>query len=250
MGHLDEEKKQQIIDFILDHKDAYNDTPMGRDYYADRIEWEDYSSPPYISDFLIEGLSYRFEHPDVDNTYFNQLYSWFDCYPEGMDPYDQLLDKYEETYGPLKGKHIVEIGGGPVPALARKMAERMKDENGQIVGSITVYDPNYVETYPGITFIPRKFDDDTEIDPNSELIAMMPCEGTKPVLTRFTQQFQGMVQLCRCSKCQTAIRRDNPKYIVTRMHSRFSDTSVQIAYTTSDDFDSDESFEKSEGRSR
>ena len=212
MSIMPENKKNEIINFILDHEKEYNSSPIGVAFHADYIDYGEPGEPPQISDYLIRYLDRCFEKPNTHNTYFNQLYSWFDLYSKDEDPYDQLLDTYESIHGPLKGKNIVEVGGGPVPALARKMTERMKDENGNIVGSITVYDPNLIERYPKVRCIQEELKETDTLTSNTSLIGMLPCEGTQVILTFVdTKKLESMVQLCRCPSCVDLIKREESK---------------------------------------
>lgn len=91
--------------------------------------------------------------------------------------YSGFINIIEKEFG--LDKNIVEVGGGVVPSLAKKIALK------QNKGTITVYDPRLIETLhqdiPNLILKKEKFTKETKEQANL-YIAFMPCEATQQVI--------------------------------------------------------------------
>lgn len=92
--------------------------------------------------------------------------------------YSGFINIIEKEFG--LEKNIVEVGGGVVPSLAKKIALKQKK------GTITVYDPRLIETLhqdiPNLTLKKELFTKDTKETKANLYIAFMPCEATQQII--------------------------------------------------------------------
>lgn len=173
---IPEEKMEQIKEFLNSHSKEY-----GKTYAQKELnDWEMESFVP-LHEVLLFGLENAYNTKDIYQSYYNELLSWFDVFDRSEDqcedPYAGFVDIIEEKVGSLKGKNILEIGCGPVPALSRIILERMRDENGEIDGTLTAYDPDLVirdEELPGVTLVRSLFDEKTPLPTDALIVSMTP----------------------------------------------------------------------------
>ena len=91
-----------------------------------------------------------------------------------------MLEKIYDVSNIEEGENIVEVGGGVVPSLAKRIALKQQK------GTITVYDPRLIETLhqdiPNLVLKKQKFTTETK-EPQADLyIAFMPCEATQQII--------------------------------------------------------------------
>lgn len=168
---IPEEKITQIARFLKSHEREYAKT-SGQ---YELIDDEGMTSP--ITDFLLSSMENAYNARSPYQSYFNEILSWFDVFDRSEDPYALFADIIERKLGTLKGKNIIEIGCGPVPALSRILSERMRNADGTIDGSITAYDPDLVirdNELPGVRLVRSLFDKDTKIPDDAVIVSMTP----------------------------------------------------------------------------
>ena len=167
---IPEEKMKQIEDFLNSHSREYGKTCAQEELY----DWDIYVP---LHQFILSGIESAYNTKDIYQPYYNELLSWFDVFDRSEDPYAGFVDIIEKKVGSLKGKNILEIGCGPVPALSRIILERMRDENGKIDGTLTAYDPDLVirdEELPGVTLVRSLFDEKTPLPTDALIVSMTP----------------------------------------------------------------------------
>ncbi len=216
---IPKEKMDQMIEFLNAHKVQYGRTSGQQQL----IEEEEIFTP--LHEFIIYELPMAFQYRNVYQSYFNEILSWFDVFDKEEDPYTIFADTIERKFGSLKGRNIIEIGCGPVPALSRRLAERMRDNDGNIVGSITAYDPDIVidpSELPGVTLKRALFDEDTKIPEDVILVSMTPITQVIHIIEFKvnSEKIASIVQLGidEDEEIRFSLKSDHPYGIMTLSH--------------------------------
>lgn len=106
--------------------------------------------------------------------------------------YQEFIDILKQNF-PID-RNIVEVAGGKVPHLARKIAL------SQNRGTITVYDPRLIintSTVPNMLLKPELFTENTDVSSAEMLIGFMPCDATDLIVeTACKNNIDFMVALC------------------------------------------------------
>lgn len=165
-----EEYLRRALSFVEAHKDSY--TPRERDYIAKNFLWS--LDKPYSSDVL------------------RQLYDELGAKDPKANMYEGFLRIMEENFD--INTDIIEVGGGILPSLAKKIALRQKS------GTVTVYDPRLITNIDkpdNLILKKEKFGKDTPIGSAKLIIGFMPCEAA-PLLVNSAcdNQTDFMVALC------------------------------------------------------
>lgn len=192
---IPEEKMKQIKEFLNSHSKEYGKTYAQEELY----EWEMEEFVP-LHEFLLFGLEEAYNNKDIYQSYYNEILSWFDVFERSEDPYAGFVDIIEKKVGSLKGKNILEIGCGPLPALSRIISERMRDENEKIDGTLTAYDPDLVirdEELPGVTLVRSLFDEKTPLPTDALIVSMTPVvEAAQVICLRVNKEkVAGIIKL-------------------------------------------------------
>ena len=119
-----------VINYLLENKDAFNDAEVNMILSNMNIEDTYYSIPNIVL----------------------QLYDELGILPDDINSYKAFSELVDEQFN-IKDKNIVEIGGGVLPRLGKRLS-LMQDR-----GTVTVYDPNlYLNKayYPNLKLIKRK----------------------------------------------------------------------------------------------
>ena len=113
--------------------------------------------------------------------------------PEDQNLYIAFMNLLEKEFG-LEGKNIVEVGGGILPRLARRI--NMKQKNG----TITVYDPRLGMREQGnerLILKREKFNQNTPVQDADLIIGLMPCEGAVDLIESAAKNNKDfMIWLC------------------------------------------------------
>lgn len=165
-----EEYIRRALKFLEAHKDSY----MNREYdYIQRnIRWG--VERPYTSDLL------------------RQLYDEAGIEEEDKNMYEGFISLLQKNFS--LDTHIIEIGGGIIPSLAKKIALRQK------TGTVTVYDPRLITNidHPDNLILKKEeFTKETPLGDATLIIGFMPCDATGllvDVATKNKKDF--MVALC------------------------------------------------------
>ncbi len=115
--------------------------------------------------------------PDI----MRELFAELDLFKEDEDIYQGFLDLLKQEFD--INQDIVEIGGGIIPNLAKRIA--MAQEKG----TVTVYDPRLGTTktdIPNLKLRKEKFTLSTDISKAGLVVAFMPCEATETIIRSAT----------------------------------------------------------------
>lgn len=181
----DEECIQRVSEFLDAHLESYTDREIA------------YIRRNYLS---LRRNPYGRYTGDV----LRQIYDELDLYPTIVEieqtnssntvgnMYDGFVKLLEENFD--IDRDIVEVAGGVIPTLAKKIALKQKN------GTITVYDPRlmHLQNLPANLILePQSFRSNTPIPTAKMIISFMPCEATPTVITSARQnKLDFMIGLC------------------------------------------------------
>ena len=117
-------------------------------------------------------LSRKF-HVDL----LRQLYSELNLVDDKDNIYHGFMKILEENFD--IDTDIIEVGGGRIPSLAKKIALKQKK------GTITVYDPDLINTespYPNMVLRKQPFTLQTPVEKDQLIIGFMPCEAAEKII--------------------------------------------------------------------
>lgn len=113
--------------------------------------------------------------------------------PEKDNMYLAFLKELIENFD-IEKRNIVEVGGGIIPCLGRRISLL------QTGGSITIYDPRIIDTIEGnekFRLVKEKFTHSTDLGDTNLLIGLMPCEGAEVLIDKaIKHKIDFMVWLC------------------------------------------------------
>ena len=165
-----EEYARRALKFIEAHKENY--TQREYEYIRGNIAWG--MDKLFVSDLL------------------RQVYDEIGMTDPKTNMYEGFVKLLEENFD--LERDIIEIGGGIVPSLAKKIALRQKE------GTITVYDPRLITdiNHPDNLILKKeKFNKDTPIGNAQMIIGFMPCEATNLLIeTACANNVDFMIALC------------------------------------------------------
>lgn len=148
----------KISSFVAEHPDYY-----------DKYEKE------AIKAHAIRGIEHDLYTTDV----IREICDHLGLIPEDKNIYVAFQKLIEEQFG-IEGKHIVEVGGGIIPNLGKRI------HLGQKTGSIIVYDPRLgkeFESEDRFTLKREEFKENTPIPEKTDLmIGLMPCKGAEALI--------------------------------------------------------------------
>lgn len=180
----DEECIQRVSEFLDAHLESYADREIAyirRNYLS--LKRNPYGK--YTADILRQIYDELDLYPTIESSSANSLN------PPG-NMYDGFVRLLEENFD--IDRDIVEVAGGVIPTLAKKIALRQK------TGTITVYDPRLMHLQnlpPNLILKAEPFRSNTPITPAKMLISFMPCEATPTVITSARQNnLDFMIGLC------------------------------------------------------
>lgn len=156
---------------VLDHMAVKRFVREHSDYYS---SWE----RSMIYDYISRGSRHAIFTEDI----VREIYDELGLIPEDENMYVSFLNLIEDNFE-LEGKNIVEVGGGILPRLGRRIHLK------QNTGTITIYDPRLAEDIKEEDrfFLKREeFKRDTPLENVDLLIGLMPCQGAEPLITQAT----------------------------------------------------------------
>lgn len=142
----------QVLKFLKDHKEDYAEEE--KEMILKNYAW---------------GKKEKVLVPDI----LRQIYDELDLLSPTKNIYLGFLKLIEKNFS-IDG-NLVELGGGRIPSLAKKIALQQKN------GTITVYDDKLITTtskQENLILKKERLKSDTDINADL-LVAFMPCEGTK-----------------------------------------------------------------------
>ena len=107
-----------------------------------------------------------------------EIYDELGFIPDEKNMYITFIKMIEETFG-IEGKNIIEVGGGIIPRLGKRIHLK------QNTGTITVYDPRlgrHYESEDRFTLVREEFTKKTPVDGADLIVGLMPCKGAEPLL--------------------------------------------------------------------
>lgn len=141
----------QISKFLKEHE---------KDYTASEKE------------FILKNYAWRMRNSLVPDI-LRQIYDELNLVEIDKNIYNGFLDLLAKHFN--INQNIVEIGGGNIPSLGKKLALHQNQ------GSITVYDDRLITTdskIPNLTLIKRRLSPEEKLPKTDLIIGFMPCEGT------------------------------------------------------------------------
>lgn len=123
-----------------------------------------------------------------------EIYDELGLIPDDKNIYVGFMDIIDKEFG-IEGKNIVEVGGGHIPRLAKRLSEK------QVKGKVEVYDPlisRYEKSTSKLSLVRTKFDEkmikrgDTDL-----LIGLQPCAAAERLLEAAIQNdIDFIIALC------------------------------------------------------
>ena len=161
-----------IIDYIRENGDAFTDGEKSA----------------ILSNLVNDGSIYGI--PNI----LLQIYDELGILNDKNNPYKAFIQLIDEQFG-IKDKNIVEIGGGNIPRLGKRIASMQEN------GTITVYDPNlYIKEgveFPHLKLIKRRFTSIANVSKADVLVGLLPCGSTSTIIKsalRYNKDF--MIAMC------------------------------------------------------
>ena len=162
----------QVIDYLRENGDAFTSTEKS----------------VILSNLTNDGSIYG-----IPNICL-QIYDELGVLPDSINSYKAFSEFVDEQFS-IKDKHVVEIGGGNIPRLAKRISS-MQD-----TGTIKVFDPNlYIkegDETPKLTLVKRRFNPLINVSKADLLIGLLPCGASSTIIKsaiRYNKDF--MVALC------------------------------------------------------
>lgn len=159
-----------VIDFLREHEDAF--TSFEKKQILDALNGD------YIW--------------SMHNHICLEVYDGLNLLPDSINPYKAFVKLIDEQFD-IKDKKVIEIGGGKIPSLGRRMSSI------QDLGSVIVYDPNLIEDgiYDNLELKKRRFTSITNVSTADLLVGLLPCGASSIIVsaaTRYNKDF--IIALC------------------------------------------------------
>lgn len=159
-----------VIDFLREHEDAF--TSFEKKQILDTLDY----------DYIL----------NMHNYICLEVYDGLGLLPDSLNPYKAFLKLLDDQFD-VKNKNIIEIGGGKIPCLAKRISSI------QNMGCITAYDPNLIEDgiYDNLILRKRRFTSITNVSNADILVGLLPCGSSSIIVSaaaRYNKDF--MIALC------------------------------------------------------
>lgn len=168
---------------------------ISNDEYRRRMSTFLETHSSYYTEAELRYLKKLMERRSDANIYrdkLRQIYDELGLIPDSANIYQGFLNLIIEKYG--IERNIIEVGGGIVPSLSKKIALRQK------TGKITVYDPRLMPiTTTNERFVLKEeyFSKSTSIGDADLIIGFMPCEATIDIIdSALENRVDFMIALC------------------------------------------------------
>ena len=150
-------------------------------------------------EFILKNCAWGKKSPLVPDI-LRQIYDELDMLDPDKNIYEGFVNLLEENFD--IDRNIVEIGGGKIPSLAKKIALR------QTKGTITVYDDKLITTespFPNLSLEKRRLKSNEILKDADLIMGFMPCEGTQIAIELAKKnQLDFMIAFCEGS-CQNEL---------------------------------------------
>ena len=169
---INKNEYEKIVKFVISNAEMFTD--YERKYILDYVLREN-TKDKMIPDLIVEIYDKLGILKDDENIYLG------------------FIDLLRENFN-YQERNIIEVGGGIIPGLARKIA------SNQTTGKIKVYDPRLSKAETNnekLTLVREKFYSHTPIGNTNLLIGFMPCEATYNIIDSATRNnVDFMIALC------------------------------------------------------
>ena len=123
-----------------------------------------------------------------------EIYDELGLIPDDKNIYIGFIDIIENEFG-IEGKNIVEVGGGHIPRLAKRLSEK------QVNGKVKVYDPllsKYEKSTPKLSLVRTKFVENMIVpDYTDLLVGLQPCAAAERIIEAAIQNdIDFIIALC------------------------------------------------------
>ena len=154
-------------------------------------------NPNMFSKEIQELLIKEFANFDKEFNYtaeiLREVYDELGLIPEDLNVYLAFINLLKEKFD-IKDKKIIEVGGGILPRLGKRLCESSSIKN------ITVYDPELspiIENTDKLVLVRDKFTEKTDVSGADLIIGLMPCEAILPIIYNATSHnIDFMIWLC------------------------------------------------------
>lgn len=165
------ERSRVVVNYLLENRDAFSDYDINLILNHLNVEENEYGVPTVVL----------------------ELFDELGILPDGLNSYKYFAELINEQFD-IKNKHIVEIGGGVIPRLGKRLA--LMQERG----TVTVYDPFlYLNNahYSNLRLIKRKFYPISNVDNADLLIGLLPCGSSSSIIKSALKHDKDfMIALC------------------------------------------------------
>ena len=156
-----------------------------------------FNSNPGI--FTKEEERYILSYHDLvfDNEYCPELvrevFDELGLIPSKINIYDGFFKLVDDTFS-VKDKNIIEIGGGVLPSLGKRIVTKIGN------GKLTIYDPRlskYLKDTEKMVLKREMFTEYLDVSNSDLLVALMPCKGAEDVIASALKNRKDfMIGLC------------------------------------------------------
>lgn len=166
-----DEKNRLIVDYLLENKGVFTDAEIN---------------------LIISNLNDYGDEYGIPNILL-QLYDELGLLPDEINAYKAFVELLDSQFD-IRNKNVVEIGGGNIPRLGKRIA-RIQDR-----GTVTIYDPNlYMKNtgYSNMKLIKRKFYPISNVDNADVLVGLLPCGSSSFIIKSAIKNNKDfMIALC------------------------------------------------------
>ena len=151
-------------------------------------DFDDYEIQ-FLLDYVKLGVADDKMVPDLVREVFDELGLIYNK----NNIYLGFLDMLQKEF-PVEDRKIVEVGGGIIPSLAKRISKI------QTTGNIVVYDPRlskYEKDTDKLKLKREKFEVETDVSDRNLIIGFMPCEAAVKLIESATKnRIDFMLALC------------------------------------------------------
>lgn len=150
-----------------------------------------------FSEFEVQRIRYIILKESFPRVYFydviREICDELGFIPDEDNMYLAFLKELEDNFD-IKNSHIIEVGGGMIPCLGKRIS-LLQDK-----GSITVYDPKLLSEYEDMDnfkLIREDFTHKSKLGNTNLLIGLMPCKGAEALIDQaIKHRIDFIVWLC------------------------------------------------------
>lgn len=150
----------------------------------------------------------------LTSAFLEQIYEVAGLIKPNCSVYKKMFELIKQEFN-LK-RDVIEIGSGVFPLLGHSLREYQLKIGG---GTVTVYDSKVWREYPTkAKLVDRYFNDRVELQKNSLLVGLFPCESTEMIIERaLKEKLEFCIALCGCNHS------NNPSLTTREYHEMLID---------------------------